>query len=61
MAALIEKMTEYYRVPFPTVEAARQASDALMNLATANAAAVITMVGPKRVVMWEEEGPRNKV
>lgn len=38
------------------------ASDALMNFVTANAATLMTMVGPQRVVMWEEQtGIDNKV
>lgn len=59
--ALIEKMTEYHKVVFPSDEAAQHASDALMNFVTANVATMMTMVGPKRVVMWEEEaGPFNR-
>ena len=46
--ASIEKMSQYYKVIFPSAKAAQQASDALMNFVTSNVAAMTTMVGPKR-------------
>ena len=54
--ALIEKITEYRRVVFPTNDALHEASDALMDFVLRELATMMTMVGPNRVVMWRERG-----
>ena len=57
---MIEKMTHYYKLTFPTGDGAQLASNALMSFITDDPTNVLTMVGPNRIVMWEEGvmGPR---
>jgi hypothetical protein len=52
--ALIERIDRYHRVIFPTAEAAQHASQMLMDFVTATPTTIATMVGPQRVVMWDE-------
>ena len=52
--ALIEKITEYHEVVFANAEASRDASSKLMDFVNSSPATLVTMVGPRRVVMWEQ-------
>ncbi len=53
---LIEKITEYRKVVFPTNDAVHEASDTLMDFVVSDSATMMAMVGPNRVVMWGERG-----
>jgi hypothetical protein len=59
---MIEKMRHYYKLTFPTGDSAQLASNALMSFITDDPRNALAMIGPHRIVMWEEGvmGPRMK-
>jgi hypothetical protein len=50
----IDPIPEYHKVVFETSDAAEAAAAALTEFASRGAAAMMTLVGPNRVVMWDD-------
>jgi hypothetical protein len=50
----IDPIREYHKVVFETSDAAEAAAAALTEFVTRGAAAMMTLVGPNRVVMWDD-------
>jgi hypothetical protein len=57
----IDSIPEYHKVVFETNEAAEAAAAALTEFVTRGAAVMMTMVGPNRVVMWDDGSLGHRV
>jgi hypothetical protein len=49
-----DSISEYHKVVFETSDAAEAAAAALTEFVTHGAAAMMTLVGPNRVVLWDD-------
>jgi hypothetical protein len=56
-----DPISEYHKVVFETSDAAEAAAAALTEFVTRGAAAMMTLVGPNRVVMWDDGSLGHRV